>query len=757
MWKYLFFLVVLVYPIEPLFSVSAYNKPIESHQPDGSIVTLILKGDEQLKCAQSIDGYTLICNEKNEWVYAVEDSSGLLIPSSHLASDKLKNEASIVSFLKIQPKGIRYKAQIDRKKEKMHKRLPAPSKTATAFGERKGLIILMNFSDVKFSTTNEAFDQLFNAKNYSGLSSGSVRDFFLKNSYDQFDYRFDVVGPFNALHTMSYYGANNYSGNDRCPEELIKEAVIAASTYVDFSNYDFDNDGYVDNIHVIFAGYGEEAGASTNAIWSHQWDIPESLEYNGKIISTYSCTPELRKNTGNKISPVGVHCHELAHTLGVPDFYDTDYTDNGYYEGTGDWDIMANGSWNNDGDTPAEINPYCKIYLLGWAEAKTLSDSTEVSVNAQSRENAFYRIDTQTENEFFLLENRQQKGFDASLPHHGLLIYHIHSNINYEYNDLNTTHPQKCYPVVASSTAPYPDVTPASYGNINSSGCPFPGTHEKKSFTDNTIPSAKSWSHRGSNCYITDIQEVDSIITFKFAPFPDVVSTAGDTTIICSETFDNGFPQNWSQRIISGSQMWVKLKGEGGKTTNGQTGISLSANTMSVIKSESLAITPKLDCSCSDPVFVSFSYKCLNNAGVSVYYSMDPYTDWLKIDSYEKTDSWRSVTLALPNTATSIHLGFLGSCIVNSTIYLDNVSVFSVKKIQTKIGTEKNDKKEFQWFLKDSRICIETATSGQLYLYDIQGRLVRKVLMQDGLNNIALPPGTYLYRFNNKNGLFIIP
>lgn len=102
-------------------------------------------------------------------------------------------------------------------------------------------------------------------------TTGSARDYFIDQSSGVFTPEFDVVGPIKLSHNMNYYGANNHAGQDAHPAKMIKEACeLAAGDFnVDFSKYDYDNDGFVDFVYVIYASYAESYGASSNTIWPH--------------------------------------------------------------------------------------------------------------------------------------------------------------------------------------------------------------------------------------------------------------------------------------------------------------------------------------------------------------------------------------------------------------------------------------------------------------------------------------------------------
>jgi M6 family metalloprotease-like protein len=329
---------------------------------------------------------------------------------------------------------------------------------------------------------------------------------------------------------------------------MVSEAIVLANPDVNYAIYDNDNDGNVDGVYVIFAGYGEEAGGPADAIWSHASNISPTVTLDGKVISRYSCSPELRGASGTNITRIGVICHEFGHVLGAPDYYDTNYETGGQFDGTGSWDMMADGSWNNGGATPAHHNAYSKVYTYNWATATTISSPADITLgNVEENSTSFYRINTPTTNEFFLIENRYKHKFDASLPGSGMIIYRVHSTYSsyVSNNKINTTHPQRMYPVSANATME-PTSTPSSYGSINSSTCAWP-TASKTAFTDTSIPSSKSWL--GAN-------------TAK--PITGITRNATDKTV--SFFFMGGapaWPTNFATNPVSNSQInlsWTKTE-----------------------------------------------------------------------------------------------------------------------------------------------------------------------------------------------------
>ena len=512
--KQLIIAFLVLFAINNLQAVPAYPSLIQQTQSDGTTINYYLHGDEHFSYARTTDGYTILRNEHGDYVYMIRDSKGDLVQSSiiaHNSNERTMIEKAFVTTLDTKMFFSNDQMELIAQIVNVFRNEKDKTRAFPTTGNRKLICILMQFPDKTMIKNQGDFDALFNTVGYNiGSAIGSVKDYYLENSYNQFNLTVDIAGPYTSQHDMSTYGGEN--GNKRL---LAKEAVLAADADVNFAEYDNDNDGSVDGMYMIFAGYGREAGGPANSIWSHAWSIYPAVIADGKSVSRYSCSPELRGNSGSTITNIGVICHEFGHVLGAPDYYDTDYADGGQYPGTGEWDMMAGGSWNGGGATPAHHNGYTKVKIYNWASAIVLSQPASITLeSAEYNTNSFYQINTATNNEYYLIENRQKQGFDIAVPGHGMIIYHVHSQIASAGNALNATHPQKMYPVCASANID-PTSAPSSYGNVNSGGCPWPYS-TKTTFTDQSLPSSKSWTGSNTNKPITNITRNTTLKTVSF-------------------------------------------------------------------------------------------------------------------------------------------------------------------------------------------------------------------------------------------------
>ena len=505
-------------------------------QPVGELtVDILLKGDERVHWAETPDGYSLVFDDRRCLVYAMRNANGDMVPSPYIATDKEQRTPEVALFLSRTEKHMLFSQnQVDEMLglwNSIEQAAPGPKAMSDVLGTKMFLVILFAFQDQSFTHTTAEFNALFNQVGYNvNRSTGSVRDYYYDVSHGQFTLSVDIVGPFTGSRNTAYYG--DRSGGYQA---FAREAVDSAAPHVNFSDYDSDHDGYIDGLHIIFAGHGEEAGAPASAIWSHKSSIANAPSYNRTRINVYSCSPECSGNNNTNLTAIGVICHELGHVFGAPDFYDTDYASSGgQYPGLGTWDIMSSGSWNNGGVTPAHHNAYTKVYIYKWATADTLQQSQQMIMQSVTDNNTdFHRINTNTAGDFFLLENRQQVKWDRNVSGHGLIVYHAHPNAN-GASVQNYTHPQQLYIMAQGSVIDtFPTSTPSSYGITNSAYAPLPGAGRRDSLTDHSVPWFRPWNKSKNGTplyYISENDQGEVFFCFKNAiPTPVSLSAEGVT------------------------------------------------------------------------------------------------------------------------------------------------------------------------------------------------------------------------------------
>ncbi len=472
-------------------------------QPDGTEIRLSQCGDENFHFFVDKDGYPITLSADGYYRYIDADGN---VGNTKVSGDETAKHSK--SLHSVSPQTI-IRNYISRVNPTITYRndLAVPKSIAT--GKKKNLVILVEYQDRKMTIGDyEHFNNMLNQTdyNYNG-ATGSCHDYFYENSMQQYDPSFDVYGPVTLSHNFAYYGEDvtGQTGNDKRAGDLIKEACELLDDEIDFSQYDNDGDGYVDNVYVFYAGKGQHDGGEATTIWPHSQYLERTdagtFEADGVTVNRYAISNELRGD--DQLVGIGVFCHEFCHVLGLPDLYDTYDTSN---HTMGFWSVLSVGNYLNNGNTPANMSSY-ERYFLGWLTPSQFGKPNDISLN-HINTNAAYIVPVEGKStEYFLIENRQKIGWDSFLPWHGMLVWHI--DYNAEAWSLNI--------VNARQSHQYVDLIEAD-GIANDetySGDPFPGTSGKTSFTGTTSPAFVSWTGE-TMPPITDIAESDEgIITFK--------------------------------------------------------------------------------------------------------------------------------------------------------------------------------------------------------------------------------------------------
>lgn len=493
-----------------LWGVPARRDVFTVTQPDGSTLQVRNVGDEFCHFLLTEDGLVLTANENEGYCYAVLGADGTLKSTGVHAVDARNRTFVPAGTLDISDVRL---SEISTARRKLPQ--TGMGRFQTSFpskGNPKALVVLVEYQNVKFTLRKplDYFKALLTEDGFNEYdATGSAKDYFRDNSMGQFVPEFDVYGPIKLANRRSYYGANDINNNDKKPGEMVVEAIKALDDEVDFSQYDTDGDGYVDNVYVFYAGEGESGSGLPDAVWPHSGDLVYSnlmFEVDGVKINHYACSNEWEN--GEPVG-IGTFVHEFSHVIGLPDLY---HTSNGPTEYTPTkYSVMDYGEYNNNGRTPAGYSIY-ERNAMGWIEPEVITTAANGRLENMQTSNHGYLIPTSADNEFFLLENRQRTGWDAYIPGHGMLVWHIdYDPTEFNNNRVNNDpyHQRVDIEEAAGKLALLTENVMSTYT--------FPGTDNITSFTDDTRPSMQSWSGERLGLPITGIAEKDGVITFVVA------------------------------------------------------------------------------------------------------------------------------------------------------------------------------------------------------------------------------------------------
>lgn len=484
-------------------------------QPDGSYVTFQLHGDESFNYMTTPDGYLLARKSKDVICYATFQN-GMPVASNVAAADnRHATEAA-------QLRGFEKASAIPGLRAACRARLVRRIGSTIPLDTFRGLVILVNYSDLKFSMDNpmDFYYKMLNDEGYTGFEdpqgvwrqcTGSLHDYFKDNSLGMFAPDFDVVGPVevNLEHTFVNQTQN--------ANALMKAALDAADGMVDFSKYDSDNDGVIDMVYFIFPGYGSNSTGGKE-LWPHASDELTDLSYDGKKMGHYACSTEMFGTPANGVvEGIGTICHEFSHLLGLPDEYDTstgglthDVSVPGY------WSVMSMGCYVDNCLRPVGYS-LMERQLAGFSKPEVLNAGSAVYSlsDLQSTGNG-YMLPSYKEGEYFLLENRQPVKWDANLPGHGLLVYRVdRSDLTlWDNNQVNNEAGREHYLLLRAQ--PQLDNSYSGAGYKDTGYDAFPGEGRVTSLSDVTSPSLRSLYGYNNTTEISDITEDNGVVSFRF-------------------------------------------------------------------------------------------------------------------------------------------------------------------------------------------------------------------------------------------------
>ena len=521
------------------FGIAANAVPAKKLQKvitlaNGTQVSVELRGDEYLSWWEGTDGTAYRTTATDENVFEAFD---LEAQKPAAAARRARAEQGRVARL------ARVKNSLKGADDKMR---GLGGDHITYKGVKKGLVVLVDFKNKKFADGHdlEYYKQIINGKDFSDPTEGyvgSVRDYFLAQSNGQFELDFDVVGPVTMSQNYGYYGRDGAYQKDENVYKMIQEACDGIKDQVNLADYDWDGDGEADQVFFLYAGLGQASGGSASTVWPHESQLRYwpcgVLKYSTGKVNTYACANELQPTTqgsSNYISAgIGTICHEFSHCLGFADMYDT-AGQNGY--GMTVFDVMDQGSYNGNGFVPCNYTAFERIYA-GWVEPIELLDPATVkdmkSVSDYGR--PFIMYNYKNTNEYFLLENRQNTGWDKGLyGSNGLLIVHVnYVPSRWANNSVNASNEKIQCCTVVNADGSRENTQYSLQGDLY----PYEvkGVTMNDEFTDESEPAAKLYTKNSDNSYalgipITQIKRSKGSVSFLVC--------GGDANNVIDNTFN---------------------------------------------------------------------------------------------------------------------------------------------------------------------------------------------------------------------------
>lgn len=507
-------------------AVPAYPGLIPHTLADGTTVMVRIHGDEYFNYMTDEAGF-LLTQEGGRLSYETLNGARVRVDEQTLAAMRQTRRAA-----------SGYKALDQARQHRMATLNKEGRTTFPTIGDVHFLVLLVQFTDKQFNYENpkEEMWAKLNQEGYSKYGSiGSMRDYYIAASDGKFRPTFDVSDVIQLDHESAFYAGN---GKYDEVQTLVYEATTKAHDHIDYSKYDYDGDGEVDNVIIFYAGYGQADSPDKTAIWPHQGRLYEySVAYDGKSIGTYCCFNELNGShyyAGDK-QPVGIGTavHEFGHVMGMPDLYDPSYA---VQSTPARWSLMDQGSYLGDGYTPPLTSGY-ESWMFNWLEYETVEDNTVYDLEPLTKKKRVLRIpvfrndDTEYANEYFLLESRKKEGWDINLPNEGMLIWHLdYSQTVWQRNTVNSTRTRpRCHLITSDGSANY------KLDNYNASSvdAAWPGvqgyiTPDTEITFDTNSTSAK---YRTGNTFIHNIEfDVESGNT-RF-DYNTISATPDDVTVM---------------------------------------------------------------------------------------------------------------------------------------------------------------------------------------------------------------------------------
>ncbi len=536
------------------WAVQADSRAVDIRQADGTVLTVVLHGDEDFHYYTTTDGILLV-QQGGAYYVASTGTDGRLSATPHLAHNASQRTAAELTAAQAQDMTSFMVMADQTSRANRIKREPIET-TGTMYphvGSPRAIVILAEFTDTTFTIEDpqrsftEYFssmaDQLTDYGRGEKANMSSVGKYFSDVSFGQYTPQFDVYGPVTLPHTLATYGGDQGDGSGERMDLLFQDACELMNDTIDFSQYDANDDGSVDLVIIIYAGYSQSMGGnSVDCIWPKS-GTTSGGQYDGKKVSRYAVSAELNGFPGcwssapyKRINGIGTLCHEFCHTLGLPDFYPTG-TQGALVKGNNQameyWSLMDSGNYLYNGYEPVALNAW-EREAFGWIEIPTLTDGQDLELTSIDAGGCAYRIlndSDATGREYFIIENIQKIGHNRAQKGHGMVVTHVDydpSRFSMSSNTVNNTkgHPRMTvipadnllfaqYNVGKTIDGVYINNT---YFYNELSGDPFPGTSNVTALNDTTnhVNFAVYTGERLDKAFCDIAERNDNVVTLKF-------------------------------------------------------------------------------------------------------------------------------------------------------------------------------------------------------------------------------------------------
>lgn len=450
-------------------AVPADPRPRTVSNPDGTTVEVRVHGDEFFSFMTDAECSRILERDSRGFIVdAVRDGHNLAFNRENVEMLKARSFEANPLISRIREFEAE-KASNASKMQRMASLNTEGRSNYPTIGEgNRSLVVLVEFEDVPFTVENpkEYFTRQLNEPGFSDYGGyGSAVDYYKDASNGLYVPQFDVYGPVKVEKEASYFYDPEIKSKNM--DVLIKDALTTLHDEgeIDFSNYDLDEDGTIDTVFFYYAGYGS-ADSETETIWPHQgdyrWYAPygTTLKFDGKKIGPYACANELKGwnpqngyrepwKDGSEpwVDGIGTFVHEYGHVLGLPDLYDINYSTQGETVTPGVWDVMDQGSYNFEGCRPPLMSAY-EQWVCRWLEYEDAIDGTSYQLEALGNSESPYAVRiripsnsdaTSFQNEYFVIEARDNSKWDSCFPKAGLMVWRINYKKSiWTNNNVNT-------------------------------------------------------------------------------------------------------------------------------------------------------------------------------------------------------------------------------------------------------------------------------------------------------------------------------